>query len=78
MSTGSVGSASRWLVSFSVAARLPEMSRLAGAAPAASNWASPSRSVVSTARKEMVSIATGQPRRRASIARATSRAPLKA
>ncbi len=77
ISTGSVGSASRWLVSFSVAARLPEMSRAAGA-PSPSKAASPSASAVSMARKEMSSIATGQPRRRASIARATSRAPIRA
>jgi hypothetical protein len=76
ISTGSAGVAASWLVSFSVAARLPEISRPAGM-PSPSNAASPSASAVSIARKETSSTATGQPRRSASIARATSRAPIR-
>ena len=77
ISTGADGIASRWLVSFNVAARLPEISKAAGAS-APSNAARPSASAVSTASREMSSTAAGQPRRRASIARATSRAPIRA
>ena len=77
ISTGSVGSASRWLVSFSVAARLPEMSRLA-ARRRRRRRPAPRRRRSRWRGSETSSTATGQPRRSASIARATSRAPIRA
>jgi hypothetical protein len=73
--TGAVGTPSRWLVSFSVAARLPEIRRSAG--PTRSSSANASASAVSMASSPRPSRAIGQPRRSASIARATWRGSLK-
>jgi hypothetical protein len=77
MTTGSPSvAAARWFASFNVTARLEEMSMsaLASGSKAERRRAS----ALSIARTVMASsIATGQPRRRASMARAVARGSLK-
>ena len=72
--TGPGVAAARWLVSFSVTARSPEISR--SALPNSASAASRALSTASRSRAPSApSIRKGQPRRRASIARAARRAP---